>query len=116
MSAAASQHSGIGSPDDDSYVPSRTYFFSRILYFPFSGAEAKLVADLRLIRRRNRASAQRNYTFQRLERWNRDRAALLHELLNPVGAVGNPLVSKAHSHQENCRRAERLIREDDQLG
>ena len=70
------------------------------------------LADFRLIRRRNRATAQRNYTFQRLERWNTH----LHELLNTVGAVGNPPVPKAHSPKENRRRAERLIREDVQLG
>ena len=40
------------------------------------------VAELHLVRRRNRAAAQRNHTFQRLHRWNTDRAALIYELLD----------------------------------
>ena len=85
--------------------------------FPLAVLSSIPVAELRLVRRRNRAAAQRNYTFQRLHRWNTDRAALIHELL-ALPPNGNRVLTSLTppSLQNNLRRAERLIREDGQLG
>ena len=85
--------------------------------FPLAVLGTIPVAELRCIRRRNRPAAQRNYTYHRLHRWNVDRARLIQDLLTPVPVMDStsvPLVP--HSFQSNLRRAERLIREDGQLG
>ena len=85
--------------------------------FPLAVLGQMPVAELRLVRRCNRGTAQRNYTFNRLRRWNTDRPALINELLTLSGSgMIEPPDPRPQSTQTNLRRAERLIREDGQLG
>ena len=85
--------------------------------FPLAVLRAIPVAELRLIRRRNRVFAQRNYTFQRLHRWNTDRSTLIKEVLDVTNNTHTePSCRPQPTTEDNIRRADRLAREEGQFG
>jgi len=95
-------------------APHDIYPYLEFFIFPLAVLGIMPMSETRKIRRRNRNVAQRDYTFNRLHRWNSDRTSLIQELFDAPQMKDSPV--RTVSAKSNVRRAEKLIREDGQLG
>ena len=97
-------------------APTSVYHYLEFFIFPLAVLGSMPPSQFRRIRQRNRPSAQRDFTFQRLHLWNTARFQVIQDtLLQPQPLEPQPPRS-AIQQNSNLRRAERLIREDGQLG
>ena len=97
-------------------APTSVYHYLEFFIFPLAVLGSMPPSQFRRIRQRNRPFAQRDFTFQRLHLWNTARFQVIQDtLLQPQPLEPQPPRS-AIQQNSNLRRAERLIREDGQLG